>query len=405
MIATLPTRRRRLPALQERMLLGGGLALVTLHLLDLAFSGPDTSWLGVLVIVAMPAAVFAAWPRLLRPTRLAIGVVLGLIAVGFGVTSHGLHIVNSGLDARDLTGLGLVIGGLLLLAAGVSALAGASRPRIRPVRTVVWLAGAFAVLLFVVVPFGSVMLITHAPRWEIQEASLGIPHQEVSIGGLSGWYVPSRNGSALLLMHGSGGSRERVTAHARMLARHGYGVLALDLPGNGESRGHSNGLGGNAQPAIHEAVDWLSRRADRVGGYGLSLGAEVLLEAAAHDTRLRTIVSDGAGRPQDADVASDADVPTRFSTTLQLLGTRAVSGMRTPPSLNDIVGRIAPRPVLLVASGGFPAEIPANRIYHERAPSTELWELPDAGHTGGLRSRPADYEHRVIGFLDRALAR
>jgi len=57
-----------------------------------------------------------------------------------------------------------------------------------------------------------------------------------------------------------------------------------------------------------------------------------------------------------------------------------------------------------VVSGGFPEEIPANRVYHERGPSTTLWELPHAAHTGGLRSRPAEYERRVIAFLDPALA-
>jgi hypothetical protein len=404
MTATLPKQRRRTPALQERTLLAGGLALVTVHLLDLAISGPDTAWLGLLAIVALPAAWYAASPRLLRPTRIGLALAVGLLCAGFGIASHGLHVVNSGPDPRDITGVGLIAGGILLVASAASALAGAGRPRFRPVRTVAWLVGAFAVVMFVLVPLAGTLLVTHAPRWEIQEASLGIPHEEVRIGDLSAWWVPPRNGAAVLLMHGSGGSRERVAAHARMLARHGYGVLALDLPGNGESAGHSNGLGDNAQPAVDAALAWMSRRADRMAGYGLSLGAEVLLEAASHDPRLRAVVADGAGRPRDADGAAHADAPTRLSTSLQLLGARAVSGMRTSGSLNPLVGGIAPRPVLLVASGGFPAEIPANRIYHERGPSTELWELPEAGHTGGLRARPAEYERRVSAFLDRALA-
>ena len=142
------------------------------------------------------------------------------------------------------------------------------------------------------------LMITHAPRWAIQESSLGIPHQEVAIETadgreLSAWYVPSRNRTAVLLSHGSGGSRERVAAHVRMLARHGYGVLALDNPGNGESEGHSNGLGDNAQPAVDAALRWLARRPDvdpqRIAGFGSSLGAEVLLEAAARDPRLRAV--------------------------------------------------------------------------------------------------------------------
>ena len=32
-------------------------------------------------------------------------------------------------------------------------------------------------------------------------------------------------------------------AHARMLARHGYGVLLFDLRGDGESQGDPNGFG------------------------------------------------------------------------------------------------------------------------------------------------------------------
>ena len=136
-------------------------------------------------------------------------------------------------------------------------------------------------------------MITHAPRWEIQESSLGIPHEEVRIdasGGrtLSAWYVPSRNGAAVLVGHGSGGSRERVLEEIRLLAKHGYGVLAFDLLGNGESTGHSNGLGDNAQPAVDAALDYLEQRpdvdpADR--RLRLSLGGEVLLEAAARDDR------------------------------------------------------------------------------------------------------------------------
>jgi alpha-beta hydrolase superfamily lysophospholipase len=183
-----------------------------------------------------------------------------------------------------------------------------------------------------------------------------------------------------------------------MLARHGYGVLALDLPGNGESDGHSNGLGDNAQPAVDSALAWLARRNDRIAGYGLSMGAEVLLEAAAREPRLQAVVADGAGRPQDVDAAA-AD---RISIGLQLLAVRAMSGMRTSGSLKPLVGRIAPRPVLLIASGA-PGEIPVNREYRSRG-GAQLWEIPEAPHIGGLRTRPTQYERRVTAFLDEALA-
>jgi pimeloyl-ACP methyl ester carboxylesterase len=411
--------RRRLAAL-ERPLLLAGLALLTLHLLDLAFSGPDTSLAGVLAIVAVPVGSVLAQPHVTRPTRLVLGVVIGLLSLGFGVISHGLHVVNSGPDWSDVTGLGMVAGGLLLVASGLTAIAA---PRRAPRRGALgwrlahgagWLVAVPVFAMLVVLPFTMVLRVTHAPRWAIQESSLGIPHREVAIEtadgrGLAAWYVPSRNRTAVLLSHGSGGSRERVAAHIRMLARHGYGVLALDNPGNGESRGHSNGLGYNAQPAIGAAIGWLRRQPDvdprRIAGFGSSLGAEVLLEAAARDPRLRAVVADGPTRPMDGRQVSDPELPERAFGVVWVQAVRAVSGMREAPSLIGLMPRIAPRPVLLIAGGvGAPDEIPANRVYRDAGGSTtQLWELPDTGHTAGLRTHPAAYEQRTTTFLDRAL--
>src|SRR6266511_3635419 len=85
-----PSRRRRRRdrvARPERPLLLAGLALVTAHLLDLAFSGPDTSVLGVALILAVPLGWALAQPYVTRPTRLFLGVTVGLLAIGFGVVS------------------------------------------------------------------------------------------------------------------------------------------------------------------------------------------------------------------------------------------------------------------------------------------------------------------------------
>jgi pimeloyl-ACP methyl ester carboxylesterase len=354
------------------------------------------------------------------PTRLAFGVVIGLLTFGFGVVSHGLHVVNSGPDWTDVTGVGMIAGGLLLVVSGLTAIAA---PRRAPRRPAVgwrlahgagWLAAVPVFALLAVMPFAMALMVTHAPRWAIQESSLDIPHQEVTIEAadgreLSAWYVPSRNRTAVLLSHGSGGSRERVAAHVRMLARHGYGVLALDNPGNGESEGHSNGLGYNAQPAVDAALRWLSRRPDvdprRIAGFGTSLGAEVLLEAAARDPRLRAVVADGPTRLMDGQAVSDPALPQRAFGAISLQAVRGVSGMREAPSLVGLMPRIAPRPVLLIAGGvGAPDEIPANRAYRDAGrATTQLWELSDAGHTAGLRTHPAAYEQRTTAFLDQAL--
>jgi hypothetical protein len=404
----------------ERSLLLAGLALVTAHLLDLALSGPAPAPLGVLAIVALPVAWALAQPHVTRPTRFALGIAVGLLAIGFGTASHLLHVINSGPDWRDVTGVGFLLGGLLLTAAGITAW---FTPRRTPSRTGLgwrgahalgWVAGAAVVAFVAVLPFGMGTYITHAPRWAIHESAVGIPHQEVHIATddgrrLAAWYVPSRTGAAVLLSHGSGGSRGRVAAHVRMLARHGYGVLALDNPGNGESEGHSNGLGDNAQAGLAAALDYLAARPDvdpeRIAGFGLSLGGEVLIEAAARDHRLAAVVSDGATRPVDAETVLPTHGLEHAMGWLGEQSTRAISGMKPSRSLLRFLPAIAPRPVLLVAGGGFPAEIPASRMYRDAGGrGVSLWELPDTGHTAGLRRHPAEYERRTIAFLDRSLA-
>ena len=418
---TTPPRRRRRErvARLERPLLLTGLALVTAHLLDLALSGPDTSVLGVLAILALPLGYACAQPRLTRPTRLGLGVVIGLIAVGFGVVSHGLHVVNSGPDWRDATGVGYILGGLLLVVAGLTATTATRRaPRRRGLgwraaHGLGWLAGAAVATIVIAMGFAFTNLSSHAPRWEIHESALAIPHEEVRITmddgrKLSAWYVPSRNGAAVLVSHGSGGSRGRLPRHVRMLARHGYGVLALDNPGNGESEGHSNGLGDNAQPALDAGLDYLERRPDvdpaRIAGFGLSLGGEVLLEAASRDRRLAAVVSDGAARPMDAHEVTDAGPVERAMVGLSTQSLRAISGMKPSRSLVGMMPAIAPRPVLLVAAGSVPEEPKVSRLYQRAGGSrVQVWEVPGAAHTGGLRKHPADYERRTVGFLDRAL--
>ncbi len=403
----------------ERPLLAAGLALVALHLLDLTFSGSHTTVLGVLAIVAAPLAWFAAQPRVTRPTRVALGVVVGLLAIGFGVVSHGLHAVNSGLDRYDLTGIGMIAGGLLLVAAGLTAVAA---PRRAPRRRAAgwrlahgggWLVGAFVAFSTLLMPFAAALQITHAPRWEIQESSLAIPHEEVRIdasGGrtLSAWYVPSRNGAAVLLGHGSGGSRERVLEEIHLLAKHGYGVLAFDLFGNGESTGHSNGLGDNAQPAVDAALDYVAQRPDvdpaRIAAFGSSLGGEVLLEAAAREPRIKAVVSDGAARPEDQAEVNDQGAFERAAGRLSMHAARLVGGEKAAPSLIDLMPRIAPRPVLLISSGGDPNETPTNLAYLAAAgPSAEHYSIPEAGHTSGLSVRPKEYEARVTAFLGEVL--
>jgi len=82
-----------------------------------------------------------------------------------------------------------------------------------------------------------------------------------------------------------------------MLARQGYGVLLYDERGRGDSKGAHDALGWTWKHDVAGALEWLKQRPDidpqRIGGLGLSTGAEALVQAAAERRDLRAVVADG----------------------------------------------------------------------------------------------------------------
>src|SRR3712207_4048309 len=209
-------------------------------------------------------------------------------------------------------------------------------------------------------------------------------------------------------MHGTGSNRLGVADHARLLARHGYGVLTFDFHGHGESDGRSTSVPSRFQPDADAALAYLRRqpdvRAGRIGVVGVSLGGEVAIQAAAARPEWRAIVLEGVRGGSPADMQASEPDPATFVALTTVYGLGRVLGGSAPSAANpELIERIAPRPLLLL-SAGRGTEARANQEYARGgANTTELWNLPAASHAAALRTDPGGYERRVIGFLDRAL--
>jgi fermentation-respiration switch protein FrsA (DUF1100 family) len=203
-----------------------------------------------------------------------------------------------------------------------------------------------------------------------------------------------------------------------MLARHGYGVLVFDRRGEGQSDGDPNAFGWGGDRDVKAAIDYLQTRSDvepeRIGGIGLSVGGEMMLEAAAEDHDLRAVVSEGAGARAYSDsvdelrYVKDTDPVSKLLYTANSavrVGALSVLANQEPPkSLKSLVARIAPRPVMLIAAPNSKHGEELNRDYYAAAqePKT-LWEIPESKHTGAIDARPRAYERRVTRFFDDAL--
>ena len=83
----------------------------------------------------------------------------------------------------------------------------------------------------------------------------------------------------------------------------------------------------------------------------------------------------------------------------------AVSSNHAPPAnLKDLAARVE-QPMLLIAAPNSPQGERLNRGYAKAAGnSATLWEIPESAPCRRPDGAPEEYERRVIGFFDKALA-
>ena len=369
----------------------------------------------------LPAAIcvllILVYPRLRAGLRACVALLLGIPAlVGASVAAGG---VTSGHAAlRDLTALLLFPAGVVLIGLGVRLLWRSRkldrRARRYTRRALLALAGLL-VVYWVVLPVSFAVVATHRTRDDVAAVDLGRDYEAVTITTASGlelaaWYVPAQNGAAVITL-----PRTWSEDQARLLAEHGYGVLLLDPPGYGESDGDVNRFGWGWSESIDAAVAYLAARPDvrdgRVGGLGLSVGGEQMIEAAAANPGLRAVVSEGAGlRSSRESFARRGPSPVElwlqypFDLT-QTAATWLLSGTAPPASLEALAADIAPSAAMFIyGEEGQAAEIALTPVYHDAAGEPRaLWEAAGAGHTGALDTQPDEYERRVIDFFDAAL--
>jgi pimeloyl-ACP methyl ester carboxylesterase len=409
--------------LERRAFVAGVLAVVAyLFLAYFVFVRPGVDRADHVLAVLLPAAILALsaelYGRLPAGLRASLALVFGVLGLVTGLVQADRLLVE-GFSAAALCGLLPLVAGVVFLAIGVR-VAWVSRKRGGPLwwtvlrRALVVVAGLL-IVYWVVLPVSLAIFATERPRDPVESVDLGRPFEEATLTTrdglqLSAWYVPSQNKAAVVTY-----PRAWTIRQARMLVEHGYGVLLLDPRGYGDSEGDPNAYGWGSARDIDAAVAWLRRRPDvqnrRVGGLGLSMGGEVMIEAAARNPGLKAVVSEGAGirsvresllRRGPSTLEKVLQYPQDL---MQTVSVWVLSGETVPMSLKNASLLVGPRAVLfLYGEDGQEVESAVNPVYYDAAFAPKgIWEVPGSGHTGGIEAQPEEYERVVIGFFDQFL--
>lgn len=248
-----------------------------------------------------------------------------------------------------------------------------------------------------------------------QNSSTDLPVQEVHFTAsdgvrLAGWLaIASPKSPTIILVHGFKGSRVDMLPWAQFLYHAGgYNVLIYDSRGCGESEGWGIALGAREPDDVIGAVQYLEHRSDltnkQLGALGISLGAGVVLLAAAREPALQATVADSAWVDESAQINRMGNLsalpllPYEPTLVNNLIGAHLEDARPL-----DVINRISPRAVMLIHSAddaNTTTPLTGEHQLYQAAQSPKVqWIAPSGGHTGALKAHTAEYEQRVLEFF------
>ncbi|GEM_PF-969841 len=234
---------------------------------------------------------------------------------------------------------------------------------------------------------------------------------------IAGWFISPQNGATVILLHGYGGNRTHMLWHADKLVKAGYGVLMYDERASGESEGTYRSYGWEDSRDVGGALAFLNQRPDvdpeKIGIGGCSTGGQIALQGAAYYPQIGAVWADGASTIRASDIP-----PVHNPIAAIIVGANYMLDwmyqvkldIEPPLPLTEIIGEIAPRPIMLIG-GGTPmvfigSEGDVQKYYADIAgPNAEVWVIPEATHCDGPAQRPDEYARQMVEFFDKAFDR
>lgn len=241
-------------------------------------------------------------------------------------------------------------------------------------------------------------------------ATYNLKYEDVSFKAkdgvkLSGWFMPAKGAARGTVIHFHGNA-ENMSTHVAFVfwvPTAGYNLLTFDYRGYGTSEGSVTRAGTVLDG--HAALDYVLSRADvdpkRVYVIGQSLGGAVATVVAANRPEIRALVLDSAfssyrriaqlhlRRILHSDWLARAAVGQLISDTFEPM---------------DVIAKIAPRPLLVIASECDEICFPelARELFDAAGEPKTLWSVPGASHTEAFSVAAQQFQERIIRCFESA---
>jgi dipeptidyl aminopeptidase/acylaminoacyl peptidase len=225
------------------------------------------------------------------------------------------------------------------------------------------------------------------------------------------WFIPGRRSAVVVVSGGYRGHISDVMGIVSALSRAGFPVVAYGWRGTPGSDRAAHTLGALERRDLMAVLDAAEDRlgALPIGLLGYSMGGAVSISVAAEDPRVRAVCTDSAFA-DPVDLLMERARRRLLVPSAVMVPVMGAMAGRTGARFHEFspvaeVGRIAPRPLLLI-HGDADASVPvehARRLHAAAGEPKELWMVPGVPHVGAYFADRARYIERVAGFFDRSL--
>ncbi|MBU3229653.1 alpha/beta fold hydrolase [Alkalihalobacillus clausii] len=256
--------------------------------------------------------------------------------------------------------------------------------------------------------------------------NVGLDYEDVSFSNivdnisLSGWWIPSdqqslfQNEKAVIFSHGYGYNRTEMPFSSLELAaamhEAGYHVFMFDFRNSGMSEKAPTTFGGNEKSDLLSAIRYVhdQQGIENIALVGWSMGAATSIMAGAEADEVKAVVADSPFSDLNEYAKNSFHYWTGLPKSLAAGTARAVEAIVPTFNLEDVRPIYAAtqynqeKGLFLIHSrkdGAIPYT--ESEAIHSHAAGSELWLPEKGGHIRSYFHYKAEYEERVLNFLDR----